>query len=250
MTLPALTPTATPLALLLPWVETFDTGAGWTADGAWRHDAQTAYQGAAWFAASQERGQRSTLTAESWLDLRWAAQPSLTFWAREMLSSGDTLAVDLTIAGSGTWMALAERAGTVRDWTQHTLDLTLYRGMVIGLRFRLEAGGPVANSETARGVWIDELRVEDLALALPPTSTPLPPTPAPTSTPLPTATPTPMPTPTPIPVPTVTPSPEPTPAPTQPPTALPSPAPTATEEPPSPAPPDPPGQEPTPTLVP
>jgi len=238
-TLPALTPTATPLALLLPWVETFDTGAGWVVDGAWRHDAQTAYQGAAWFADSQERGQRSTLTAETWLDLRWAAQPVLTFWAREMLSSGDTLAVDLTIAGSGTWIALAERTGAVRDWTQHTLDLTPYRGLVIGLRFRLETAGSLTNSETTLGVWIDELRVEDLALALPPTATLPPPAPAPTSTPPPTVTPTP------IPAPTVTPSPSATPLPE--PTAVPSPVPTATEEPPSPVPPDPTEQEPAPT---
>ncbi len=255
-TLPALTPTATPLALLLPWVETFDAGTGWTADGAWRHDAQTAYQGAAWFADSRLRGQRSTLTAETWLDLRWAVQPVLTFWAREMLSSGDTLAVDLTIAGSGTWIALAERAGTVSDWTQHTLDLTPYRGMVIGLRFRLETVGLVLNSETTLGVWIDELRAEDLALALPPTSTLLPtatlplPTPAPTSTPLPSATPTPVPVPTATPAPSVTPLPEPTEVPTQPPTAVPSATPTATEEPPSPVPPDPAGQEPAPTLAP
>jgi len=211
-------------------------------DGAWWHDAQTAYQGAAWFADSQRRGQRSTLTAQTWLDLRWAVQPALTFWAREMLSSGDTLAVDLTIAGSGTWVALAERAGTVGDWTQHTLDLTPYRGMVIGLRFRLETGGPVPNSETTLGAWIDELRVEDLALALP--------TPAPTSTPLPTATLTPVPVPMVTPAPSPTPVPEPTLVPTQPPTAIPSATPTATEEPPSPTPPEPAEQELAPTLAP
>ena len=77
---PTVAPTATPLPLTLPVIETFDTGTGWQASGAWQFDTQTAYRGGGWFADSTLRGQSRTLTAEYLLDLQLAQNPELTFW--------------------------------------------------------------------------------------------------------------------------------------------------------------------------
>ncbi|MGQ9850609.1 MAG: CBM96 family carbohydrate-binding protein, partial [Aggregatilineaceae bacterium] len=203
-TFPELTPTATPLPAVLPWVQSLDTALGWAAEGAWRSDVAGAWQGAAWFADAQARSQRSTLTAEGWVDLRGAVMPVLTFWERRQLNSSDLLAVDLAVLG-GDWLPLMQQAGVFSDWAQQTIDLSPFRGQVVRLRFQLETGPTLsANQGTTLGWWIDELRVDDLGL-LTPTPFPAPPTATPTSVP-PTASATPEP-PTATPVPGVTPEP-------------------------------------------
>jgi hypothetical protein len=196
---------------MLPWVQSFDTALGWTAEGVWRSDVAGAWQGAAWFADAQVRSQRSTLTAEVWVDLRGAVAPMLTFWERRQLSDSDRLAFDLAIAG-GDWLPLIQQGGGFSDWTQRTIDLSAFRGQIVRLRFRLETGPTVSPNQQVVGWWVDELRVDDLGPVVLPTETPLPlpatATPSPVS---PTVTPTAVP-------PTVTPLPSPTP---EPPTATP-----------------------------
>jgi hypothetical protein len=207
-----LTPTVTPLPFPLPWLQSFDTAQGWTVEGAWRSEV-SGWQGTAWFADSQLRAQRSTLTAETWLDLRLAIAPVLTFWEREQLSGSDRVAVDLAIQG-GDWLTLTERGGIASDWTQQTIDLSAFRGQIVRLRFRLESGPALSEGEQTVGWWVDELRVDDLGLLTPTpwstaTPSPAPPPATPTAVP-PTVTPPPSATPEP---PTVTPPPSDTPEP-------------------------------------
>ncbi len=201
---PTTEPTATPLPALLPLIDTFDSGTGWQASGAWRFDIQTAYRGGGWFADSSVRGQSSMLTANTALDLRIAQNPELTFWQRAVLSGGDGTTLDLSIDGGLTWMPLDQQSGATFDWSPRTVSLAAYRGVVVTLRFRLDTLGTLAEGETSVGWWIDDLTVQDIPV-VPPTPTPLP-TEAPTETPLPTVAPTPTELPTETSVPTVAPT--------------------------------------------
>ncbi len=219
-----LLPTAIPLPLALPVVETFDSGIGWTAGGVWRSDNQTAYRGGGWFADSTVRGQSNTLTAEYLLDLQSAQNHELTFWQRSILTTGDLVAVDLSVDGGLTWISVDQQAGATFDWSPRTVNLAAYRGVVVTLRFRLDTLGTLAEGETTVGWWIDDLTVQEVPV-VPPTPTPLP-TEAPTETPLPTATPIPTELPTETPVPTVVPTDTPIP------TAMPTELATPTAEPP------------------
>ena len=226
------TPTDTPLPVVLPWVETFDTGLGWTPSGAWRSDVQGAYRGAGWFAESTWRNQVSTLTHDTMVDLRLALNPTLSFWQKAVLSAGDAVAVDVSLDGGMSWMALDQQVGLSTEWTQRLLDLAAYRGQVIRLRFRLDTLGELPEGATTVGVWIDELLIQDVPPT--PTWTPQPTTtPWPTATDVPSATPTPTETYTPSPMPSLTPTPTATPTPSATPTSTstptPPPVPTPTE---------------------
>jgi hypothetical protein len=219
---PIIEPTATPLPALLPLVEPFETGTGWTPDGAWRFDSQNAYGDGGWFADSAARGQSSTLTADVAIDLRTAQNPELTVWQRASLSSGDGIALDVSVDGGQSWLPVDQQPGTSFDWLPRTVSLAAYRGQIVRLRFRLDTLGAVPDGEPSVGWWIDDLTVQDVTV-MPPTATPLP-TEVPTETPLPTATPTEVPTATPLPTmtPTDTPLPTDTPVPTMTPTDVPT----------------------------
>jgi hypothetical protein len=167
------TPTAisTPPPALLPVVETFDSGLNWLPAGAWVFDTQTAYRGAGWFADSTTRGQISTLTYGVQIDLRTSLNPELRFWYKATLSSNDAFAVYLS-PDSMTWQVLDQQIGPITDWTQHTLDLTAYRGQVIALRFQLDTMKAQPEGVTTTGVWVDELVIQEALPALTPTEAP------------------------------------------------------------------------------
>ncbi len=201
---PTIEPTATPLPALLPFVDSFDGGTGWIAGGTWRFDSQNPHSGGGWFADSTVRGQSSTLTAQTPIDLRTAQNPELTFWQRTSLTGGDGIALDLSIDGGLTWIPVDQQTGVTFDWSPRTLSLAAYRGVLITLRFRLDTPGVVPEAVFGMGWWIDDLTVQEVPVVLP-TATPLP-TEPPTATPLPTATPIPTQPPTATPVPTLAPT--------------------------------------------
>jgi hypothetical protein len=197
-------PTATPLPVTLPFVETFDSGSGWQATGAWRVEP-SAYRGSGWFADSKLRDQTSTLTYGGSIDLRAALSPQLSFWQQGLLDSSEVVTVEISPDGGLSWLPVDQQAGVTAEWTPRAVDLTPYRGRVVGLRFTLTVPGALPEGATSMGYWLDELAILDAPPA--PTATPLPmdtPTDLPTETPLPTATPTEPPTVTPLP--TVTPT--------------------------------------------
>ncbi len=191
---PTMAPTGTPLPAMLPYMDTLDSGQGWSASGAWQFDTQTAYSGASWAADSTQRGLVSTLTGDKLIDLRSAVNPELSFWQKAALSDADVFAVEISWDGGVSWVILSEQIGPSHEWTLRTLDLTPYRGNVIRLRYHLDTTGVRPGSTTTAGVWIDQLSMQDL----PPATTDVP-TPAVTATEMPTGVPTPTATPTVIP---------------------------------------------------
>lgn len=197
---PTVAPTSTPPLASLPFVDTFDSGQGWSASGAWRVDTGTAYRGASWFADGSQRGLISTLTGETAFDLRAAVNPQVRFWQMAALAPVDILLVEISTDGGGSWAALSQQIGGTSDWILFTLDLAPYRGAVIRIRFQLNTMASLPVGESSVGVWIDELVIEEAppALTSAPTET-LPPTLAPTDipTPAPTESPTAPPTVTP-----------------------------------------------------
>jgi len=196
----------------VPFVDAFESGTGWTPAGAWRLDA--AHQGMGWFADSTLRDQSSRLTFGGLIDLRGAAYPTLSVWQKAVLTGGESLAVEISPDGGLSWLAIDQQTGLITDWTQHSVDLSAYRGAVIGLRFTLSAFGPVPEGMISGGVWLDDLAILDVP-PVEPTAEPttVEPTVEPTAEP--TVESTPEPTITPTEVPTVEPPIETTPVPTE-----------------------------------
>jgi hypothetical protein len=199
---PTALPANTPFPVGLPFSDSFDGGAGWTPSGIWRLDTQTAYGGASWLADLTQRGQISTLTSDGMIVLGGALNPQISFWQKASLAASDVVAVEISLDGGMTWLALDQQVGIVTDWTLHTVNLTAYRGQNIRLRFRIDTTGPAQNV-SATGYWVDNLVIQEALPAptptIPATETPLPlptetPTPLPTETPFPSATPAEVPT--------------------------------------------------------
>lgn len=201
-----LTPTSTPtpLPVLLPWHDSFESGQGWLADGAWQR-VDPAFQGAGWFANNLPRGEISLLRYAAAIDLTTAVHPRLSFAFRAALAPGDTFAVDVSLDGGISWSAVEQQPEPVTDWAVRDLDLTLYRGYPIRLRFRLDTTGALPEGAPTAGVWIDEVSIQEPPATPVPTNILVPvepPPPAITITPTPMASSLPPATATLLPVPT------------------------------------------------
>ena len=235
---PSVTPTATPLPVLLPFFDSFEVEQTWVADGDWVYALNGGSVGSGWYGYAIERGKVSTLTLAYPLDLRTAVMPQLTFWHMADLQGDELFSVEVSVDGGLSWLPIDLQPGWSGAWMQRTVDLSGFRGFVIGLRFVLTAGPSNQNANSRPSmVAIDELSVQEY---IPPTPTMLP-------TAIPTQevviTPdivTPEPTLPPTEVPTQEPTVEPPPPPTEEPTVEVTPPPT---EPPAPEP----TQEPAPT---
>ncbi|MCC7448969.1 MAG: hypothetical protein IT324_16240, partial [Anaerolineae bacterium] len=162
-------PTATaPLVVIgMPYSDTFDGGAAWTANGTWQLDASTARQGQAWFANTVQRGQVSVLEQSAAIDLRTAVNPQITFWQKASLSAVDVVAVEITIDQGASWIVIDQQANLLTDWTQHAINLSAYKGQTIRLRFRVDATQKLDATSTTVGYWIDELAVAETPPAAP-----------------------------------------------------------------------------------
>jgi V8-like Glu-specific endopeptidase len=156
------TPPDNPQPVVTPPVnEPFDSKAGWQAKGVWKFGKNTGVEGGGWFADSTRRGATSLLTAPVLIDLTTAQAPTLRYWQRVGLSSGDLAAVDVSTDGGQTWQPLDQQLGHPAEWSERTVDLSAYRGQVIRLRFRLDARGRVPQGEQTVGWWVDTISVQD-----------------------------------------------------------------------------------------
>ena len=198
-----LSPTPTQHIVNMLFVDSFDDGSGWLAAGGWKYDATAGYNGGGWWTDATARGQASTLTYVGAIDLQTAPAPQLVFWQQGVLDSGDVVAVDISFDGGGSWIMVDRQIGLASGWSRRTIDLTVCRGQVIGLRFRLETEAGLPDGMSAPGYWLDEVVIVRAGDGSAPTATFEPtasPTPSPgassesTSVPAETLTNTPLPT--------------------------------------------------------
>ena len=190
-TVEVITPAPAPAVYTLPYADSFATGAGWIASGAWQFDALAGLNSSGWFANSALRGQSSALQLDGLIDLTSVLSPSLSFWQKSVLSAGDRFVVEASVDGGLTWLPLADEVGAVSDWTQRSLDLSAVSGQLVALRFRLDTTGDVPAGTTSAGLWLDDVAVNlVIETPTPPAETPViePPTEVPTE--VPTETPT------------------------------------------------------------
>jgi len=161
------TATAQMIVVGIPYSDTFDGGPAWTATGAWQIDTSMARQGQAWFAPTTQRGQVSALEQSVTIDLRAAVNPQITFWQKASLSAFDVVSVEVTVDRGASWIAIDQQTKLLTDWTQHTINLSAYKGQTIRLRFRIDATQKLDAASTTIGYWLDELVVAETPPAAP-----------------------------------------------------------------------------------
>jgi hypothetical protein len=164
---PTLTPT--PLPVVLPFIDSFDSGLGWLADGTWQLDIETAFNGASWFADNTQFGKVSRLEFGGLIDLTTALNPQLQFWQHMWLNPADQFSVEVSLDGGISWSLVERQNGVRTDWTLHVLDLSLYRGYPIKLRFTLDTTESYPETPKLSGCWIDELLIQDSPTIVTPT---------------------------------------------------------------------------------
>jgi hypothetical protein len=130
-----------------PLGETFDTAAGWLPDGLWRFEASAGYDGAGWRVDGSRRGMTSTLEYGGLVDLSGKNSAQLVFRQAGSLPETDIVAVELSLDGGQTWVAVDQQFGVEAEWEQRMVDLRFFRGQVVRLRFRVTtgAGAPPAD---------------------------------------------------------------------------------------------------------
>jgi hypothetical protein len=151
----------------LPFGDTFDSSNWWTADGAWQFTTDAAYEGAGWFLDGTQRDQISTLALSPLLDLSGALSAQLVYRQKGNLPTTDLISLDISFNDGLTWLTIDEQIGLDTDWDLHIVDLTEYRGLVIRLRFRVNAGLPIPVEDSLEdedpvisGYWIDNLSIQ------------------------------------------------------------------------------------------
>ena len=151
----------TPQVVGLPFGEPFDSPSGWTTNGAWYYDTQSAYDGHGWYADGTQRSKVSTLTYANLIDLTGALSAQLLYRRKGYLPPSDLIAVDLSLDGGNTWFMIDLTIGIDTDWELHAVDLTDYRGQVILLRFRVNTGLQTEAVEPDEyKYWIDNLSIQ------------------------------------------------------------------------------------------
>ncbi|MBZ0280612.1 MAG: TIR domain-containing protein [Anaerolineae bacterium] len=159
-------PTAT---LMLPPIApplfaSMDDGAAfWTARGGWQLSDTLRYgeAGLGWFAAPE----MGTLTWEQPLDLRLSAAPQLRFMSLLNAANGSLAAVEISTDGVNWIMRTVATPSAL--WQENLLDLSMYRGQVIWIRFTwLWQAATVA--ETPIDFWVlDAVSVVDVPPVIP-----------------------------------------------------------------------------------
>lgn len=123
-----------------PLGDTFDSAAGWLPDGLWRFETGAGYEGAGWRVDGSQRGVTSTLEYAGQIDLTGKTNAQLLFRQRGSLPQTDIAAVELSLDGGLSWVAVDQQIGVESEWEQRAVDLRFFRGQVVRLRFRVTTG--------------------------------------------------------------------------------------------------------------
>jgi hypothetical protein len=158
---PLSSPANTQLVVSLPLSDTFDTNWGWSPKGAWTFDTQAGYDRAGWYLDGTQREMASTLEYTPLIDLAGTLSAQLIYRQKGSLPSSDLIAVDLSLDGGESWFMVDTQIGIDSDWELHIVDLTNYRGQVVRLRFRVNAGSQVSEEEAVTGGYsLDNLTIQ------------------------------------------------------------------------------------------
>jgi hypothetical protein len=155
----------------VPFSDTFSTNYGWIANGAWVFVTDGAYQDGGWMIGGLQRQFTSTLEYATPIDLHGILGTRLVFRQRGHLSTSDLIGVDISLDGGTSWILVDQQPGIYSDWDLHTADLSLYRGQIIRLRFRLTTGVYFEDDRPAPeadgvpvvipdGFWIDNVTIQ------------------------------------------------------------------------------------------
>lgn len=159
----------------LPFINRMDSSASWYRGGTWAASAEEARSNGIAFSDSPGRDYtrdiNDILELRGVIDLGGAVEPTLYYWDRHMLGSGDRLAVEICIWNDatktcGNWFQVDagmsnpvpeawSRTGSTTSWNRRQGNLTAYAGQKIRLRFRLRSDG----SNHGNGWWVDELSI-------------------------------------------------------------------------------------------
>ena len=135
----------------------WEWGAPWGRVTSTSHSSSTSWADST--LGSYDNNANTALT--NFVSLVGASSPVLTFWHKLQTRSGEDFGhVEVSSDGGTTWTTLLKIDGT-EDWNQERIDLNVYRGAIIGLRFRLQSDA----ANTSDGWYIDDVLVEDGAVA-------------------------------------------------------------------------------------
>jgi len=155
------TPTQPPLPPSdLPILDTFETTDGWVASGAWQHGAGS-YENNGWaIDTANNRDTTSILERTQGIDLTDAEEPVIRYQHQGILSSTDTLYVDVSTDGGATWMNWNTSNNiNIDEWVLNELNLSPMVGEVIQVRFRMMSTGSVPQGESSVGYRLDNFEV-------------------------------------------------------------------------------------------
>jgi outer membrane biosynthesis protein TonB len=161
-------------AFSLPFSDGMESEANWITEGTWAVVTDTVHSGLGAFTDSPSgnylHGSDTSLLLDGILDLSQATSPTLTFSDTYALAAYDRATLEVAVMPTDTldasdvglaWSPVYTRYYAANPaWTQQTVDLGLYVGERIGLRFRLDAR---SHAYTADGWVVDNLAVVDLA---------------------------------------------------------------------------------------
>ena len=182
-------PTATPSPIpdlppsQLPVIDTLDTPANWIASNAWEHGGGS-FSGNGWSINTfSNRNITSILERAQAIDLTTADNPQLRYQYQAVLSSADTLYIDISTDDGATWVVLAmENAISQENWQQKIIDLTPMVGQVVDVRYRMVSTGNIPSGESSLAFAFDNFEVSEEP-ATPQDTPTYTPTVAPTATP-------------------------------------------------------------------
>ena len=155
--------TPTPTIFTLPFSDPMDSAINWEAEGEWGLVTDTVRSSSGAFTDSPtgnyQHGADTSLILKGQIDLSGTISPTLTFWDTYNLAAYDRAYVDVSTDGGDTWTAhQIHYYSSNSGWTLQRLDLSIYSGQLITLRFRLDATN---HANVADGWLIDNVVVEE-----------------------------------------------------------------------------------------
>ena len=155
------------------FADDMESASHWYPGGTWTRSNEQVHSGSAAWSDSPgdhyQHGSNNTLELDGVIVLDNAqlegnpvVDPEVVFWHRYDLTYNDAIFIEVSTDNRHTWTALTGTYLAYRttnlSWTQEVLSLADYVGMVIYLRFRLDARN---DGRVSDGWWIDDFSLRN-----------------------------------------------------------------------------------------